>query len=52
MNCQITVRDFFKACGFGDDMLGSTTMMYTRSGNGMVISSGRKLLMVPPLRKL
>ncbi|PWA88287.1 acyl-CoA N-acyltransferases (NAT) superfamily protein [Artemisia annua] len=50
--CSDQEMDFFKACGFGDDMLGSTTMMYTRSGNDMVISAGRKLLMVPPLRKL
>ncbi|GJT42018.1 acyl-CoA N-acyltransferases superfamily protein [Tanacetum coccineum] len=50
--CSDQEMDFFKACGFGDDMLGSTTMMYTRSGNDTVISAGRKLLMVPPLRKL
>ncbi|KAI3517518.1 hypothetical protein L1887_16733 [Cichorium endivia] len=49
--CSPQEMDFFKACGFGDDELGSTTMMYTRSGNYMVKSAGRKLLMVPPLRK-
>ncbi|KAL4574946.1 hypothetical protein LXL04_021786 [Taraxacum kok-saghyz] len=37
--CSAQEMDFFKACGFGDDMLGSTTMMYTRSGNQMVKSA-------------
>ncbi|XP_023770976.1 uncharacterized N-acetyltransferase ycf52 isoform X4 [Lactuca sativa] len=50
--CSDQEMGFFKACGFGDDILGSTTMMYTRSGNHiMVKSAGRKVLMVPPLRK-
>ncbi|KAK9063301.1 hypothetical protein SSX86_017171 [Deinandra increscens subsp. villosa] len=49
--CSDQEMNFFKACGFGDDILESTTMMYTRSGNDMVVSAGRKLLMVPPLRK-
>ena len=41
------------ACEFGDGILGSTTMMYSRSGShhDMVKTAGRKLLMVPPLRK-
>lgn len=48
---------FFRACGFGDDMLGSTTMMYTRSTSGyskeeQMISAGRRLLLVPPPREL
>ncbi|XP_065870693.1 GCN5-related N-acetyltransferase 3, chloroplastic [Euphorbia lathyris] len=29
--CSVNERLFFKACGFGDDILGSTTMMYTRT---------------------
>lgn len=29
--CSENERLFFKACGFGDDILGSTTMMYTRT---------------------
>nr|XP_043607912.1 acetyltransferase NSI [Erigeron canadensis] len=49
--CSNQEMGFFKACGFGDDILGSTTMMYTRSGNDMVKSAGRKLLSIPPLRK-
>ncbi|KAJ0538656.1 putative acyl-CoA N-acyltransferase, glucosamine 6-phosphate N-acetyltransferase [Helianthus annuus] len=50
--CSDQDMKFFKACGFGDDMLGSTTMMYTRkSGSDLDVSAGRKLLMVPPLRK-
>ncbi|KAF5795110.1 putative glucosamine-phosphate N-acetyltransferase transcription regulator GNAT family [Helianthus annuus] len=50
--CSDQDMKFFKACGFGDDMLGSTTMMYTRkSGSDLDLSAGRKLLMVPPLRK-
>ncbi|XP_073100565.1 GCN5-related N-acetyltransferase 3, chloroplastic-like isoform X2 [Elaeis guineensis] len=50
------IRLFFKACGFGGDSLGSTTMMYTRSalsylqGNLMVRPAGRLLLLVPPSR--
>ncbi|XP_012091095.1 uncharacterized protein LOC105649143 isoform X2 [Jatropha curcas] len=51
------IRLFFKACGFGDDILGSTTMMYARAvstypeGDQMVKSAGRRLLLVPPIRK-
>ncbi|XP_071686262.1 GCN5-related N-acetyltransferase 3, chloroplastic [Rutidosis leptorrhynchoides] len=48
--CSDQEMDFFKACGFGDDILRSTTMMYTRTGNHTVKRAGRKLLMVPPLR--
>ncbi|KAJ0718952.1 putative transcription regulator GNAT family [Helianthus annuus] len=51
MILQRIIRKFFKACGFGDDMLGSTTMMYTRRGSDLDVSAGRKLLMVPPFRK-
>lgn len=29
--CSERERSFFKACGFGDDMLGSTTMMYRKN---------------------
>ncbi|XP_062180981.1 GCN5-related N-acetyltransferase 3, chloroplastic isoform X1 [Phragmites australis] len=28
--CTKKERPFFEACGFGDDMMGSTTMLYTR----------------------
>ncbi|OAY38305.1 uncharacterized protein LOC110623882 isoform X2 [Manihot esculenta] len=51
------IRLFFKACGFGDDILGSTTMMYTRSvstypqSDQMAKRAGRKLLILPPVRK-
>ncbi|XP_073100566.1 GCN5-related N-acetyltransferase 3, chloroplastic-like isoform X3 [Elaeis guineensis] len=54
--CTEKERLFFKACGFGGDSLGSTTMMYTRSalsylqGNLMVRPAGRLLLLVPPSR--
>ncbi|WCJ39216.1 Acyl-CoA N-acyltransferases (NAT) superfamily protein [Euphorbia peplus] len=54
--CSINESLFFKACGFGDDLLGSTTMMYTRTGSTysegeqMVKQAGRRLLLVPPLR--
>ncbi|KAG1365604.1 putative acetyltransferase NSI [Cocos nucifera] len=54
--CTEKERLFFKACGFGEDSLGSTTMMYTRSaltylqGNLMVRPAGRLLLLVPPSR--
>ncbi|KAL0298271.1 UNVERIFIED_CONTAM: hypothetical protein Sradi_6486900 [Sesamum radiatum] len=55
--CTDNQRHFFRACGFGDDMLGSITMMYTRSSSGysndeQTISAGRKQLLVPPLREL
>ncbi|KAL0303993.1 UNVERIFIED_CONTAM: Histone acetyltransferase TAP1 [Sesamum radiatum] len=54
--CTDNQRHFFRACGFGDDMLGSITMMYTRSSSGyskdeQMISAGRKQLLVPPLRE-
>ncbi|CAN6335925.1 unnamed protein product [Urochloa humidicola] len=29
--CTEKERPFFEACGFGDDMMGSTTMLYTRN---------------------
>uniref|UniRef100_A0A803P124 N-acetyltransferase domain-containing protein n=1 Tax=Cannabis sativa TaxID=3483 RepID=A0A803P124_CANSA len=54
--CSENERLFFEKCGFGDDMLGSTTMMYTRTvsasseGNNMTKRFGRKLLLVPPLK--
>ncbi|KAD2805302.1 hypothetical protein E3N88_38679 [Mikania micrantha] len=38
--CSDQEMNFFKACGFGDDILESTTMMYTRSGNDAVVSAG------------
>ncbi|KAM3344838.1 putative protein isoform X2 [Capsicum galapagoense] len=53
--CSDQQKPFFRACGFGDDILASTTMMYTRSasthaeGEQMVKSAGRKLLLVPSL---
>ncbi|OEL35891.1 hypothetical protein BAE44_0003089 [Dichanthelium oligosanthes] len=31
--CTEKERPFFEACGFGDDMMGSTTMLYTRNGH-------------------
>lgn len=57
--CSDEERGFFKACGFGDDLLKSTTMMYTRSesdpssltSNQTVKSAGRKLLIVPPSKE-
>ncbi|XWS56902.1 hypothetical protein CRYUN_Cryun09bG0125600 [Craigia yunnanensis] len=55
--CSRKERFFFKACGFKDDILGSTTMMYTRTvstcfeGDQMVKQAGRKLLLAPPLRE-
>ncbi|XP_059317972.1 GCN5-related N-acetyltransferase 3, chloroplastic [Lycium ferocissimum] len=51
--CSDQEKLFFRACGFGDDVLASTTMMYTRStatpseGEQMVTCAGRKLLLVP-----
>ncbi|TYH54045.1 hypothetical protein ES332_D09G140900v1 [Gossypium tomentosum] len=51
------VRFFFKACGFRDDILGFTTMMYSRTvsttcfeGERMVKQAGRKLLLVLSLQ--
>ncbi|XAR66063.1 Glucosamine-phosphate N-acetyltransferase [Bertholletia excelsa] len=54
--CSEEERLFFKACGFGSDILGATTMMYTRTvscyeENQMVVHAGRKLLFAPPLRE-
>ncbi|XP_031278946.1 uncharacterized protein LOC116137398 [Pistacia vera] len=55
--CSQEERLFFEACGFGDDILSSTTMMYTKNvathdgGDHMVRRAGRKLLLVPPLRE-
>lgn len=54
--CTDKERPFFSACGFGEDMLGSTTMMYSRSLSSssmdeQMISAGRKLLLVPPPRE-
>ncbi|KAK9123147.1 hypothetical protein Sjap_012749 [Stephania japonica] len=57
--CSCEERLFFEACGFGNDMLGSTTMIYTRGAsqsnlsdkgnqNGVVKGAGRMLLLVPP----
>ncbi|KAL0321743.1 UNVERIFIED_CONTAM: hypothetical protein Scaly_2470700 [Sesamum calycinum] len=56
-DCFVTQRHFFRACGFGDDMLGSITMMYTRSSSGysnneQTISAGRKQLRTSSLWKL
>ncbi|XP_057458610.1 LOW QUALITY PROTEIN: GCN5-related N-acetyltransferase 3, chloroplastic [Lotus japonicus] len=54
--CSEDERLFFKACGFGSDILSSTTMMYmrtasstTQEGEQSVTRAGRKLLLVPPL---
>lgn len=54
--CSDKERLFFEACGFGEDILGSTTMMYTRTvssceANQTVKLVGRKLLLSPPLRE-
>lgn len=54
--CSDKERLFFRACGFGDDILGSTTMMYTRNSSYSIdeetLSIGRKQLLVPPSKKL
>ncbi|KAL5569687.1 hypothetical protein UlMin_026262 [Ulmus minor] len=45
--CSQNQRAFFEACGFGNDVLGSTTMMYTRTvpeGNMIDKPVGPKLL--------
>lgn len=50
----IYFRLFFEACEFGDDSLGSITMMYTRSpgptsdSDDVMITAGRMQLLVPP----
>ncbi|XP_073146482.1 GCN5-related N-acetyltransferase 3, chloroplastic isoform X2 [Henckelia pumila] len=53
--CSDKERLFFGACGFGDDTLKSTTMMYTRttispSLDEQAMAAGRKLLIFPPKR--
>lgn len=54
--CSKEQRAFFQACGFGDDVLNSTTMLYSRGvscckGDEHVKYFGRKSLLVPsPLR--
>ncbi|XP_042394753.1 uncharacterized protein LOC121985392 isoform X2 [Zingiber officinale] len=55
--CSENERLFFEACGFGEDRLGSTTMMYTRTppdykSNQVVRVAGRLQLLVPPGREL
>ncbi|KAL7146659.1 hypothetical protein ABFS83_06G056100 [Erythranthe nasuta] len=52
--CNDDERLFFRACGFGYDVLGSTTMTYTRSAskNELIVSAGRRLLLIPPARGL
>ena len=55
--CAENERLFFQACGFGDDILGSTTMMYTRmvssypASDQMVKCAGRRVLLAPSLRQ-
>ncbi|KAL5075378.1 hypothetical protein RYX36_014362 [Vicia faba] len=56
--CSEDERLFFKACGFGGDILDSTTMMYTRTassatheGGQAFTRAGQKLLLIPPLIK-
>ncbi|KAK1399730.1 Glucosamine 6-phosphate N-acetyltransferase [Heracleum sosnowskyi] len=54
--CSEEERSFFKTCGFDNDIMGSTTMMYTRTSSTfqtsqMVQCAGRKLLLLPPDRK-
>lgn len=54
--CSEEERLFFKACGFGDDILESTTMMYTRTispgkENQTVHQVGQKQFLVPPQDK-
>ncbi|GAB4832112.1 hypothetical protein Ancab_006132 [Ancistrocladus abbreviatus] len=51
--CSDNQRLFFQACGFGDDILGSTTMMYSRTSLNQTegcqtVQAGRKLLLLPP----
>ncbi|KAF6138918.1 hypothetical protein GIB67_025647 [Kingdonia uniflora] len=55
--CSEKERLFFEACGFGDDILGSTAMVYTRAPPTLshynsqdVKHSGRMLFLVPQLR--
>ncbi|KAF6143016.1 hypothetical protein GIB67_041084 [Kingdonia uniflora] len=56
--CSEKERLFFEACGFGDDILGSTAMMYTRAPPALshynsqdVKHAGRMLLLVPQSRQ-
>ena len=48
---------FFEACGFGSDILNSTTMMYSKTvathfGDDQTVKrAGRNLLLVPPVRE-
>ncbi|KAF6138915.1 hypothetical protein GIB67_025644 [Kingdonia uniflora] len=56
--CSEKERLFFEACGFGDDILGSTAMMYTRAPPTLshynsqdVKHAGRMLLLVPQSRQ-
>lgn len=55
--CSEEERLFFEACGFGEDALGSTTMMYTQAASSQVSDdtsvkpAGRMLLLVPPMRE-
>ncbi|XP_018681976.2 GCN5-related N-acetyltransferase 3, chloroplastic isoform X2 [Musa acuminata AAA Group] len=37
--CSENESLFFKACGFGEDCLGSTTMMYTRTATGFLTNN-------------
>lgn len=53
---DIFFRLFFEACGFGEDHLDSTTMMYTRTpleckSNQVERVAGRLQLLVPPGRE-
>lgn len=34
----LCLRPFFKACGFADDRMGSTTMMFTKELGGLIWS--------------
>ncbi|URE22821.1 Acetyltransferase (GNAT) family [Musa troglodytarum] len=52
-NAIICIFRTAKACGFGEDCLGSTTMTYTQTAtefltNNQAIQLGRMLLLVPP----
>ncbi|KAL5991395.1 hypothetical protein ACLOJK_012303 [Asimina triloba] len=55
--CSPKERPFFEACGFGEDALGSTTMMYAQcaskyvEGDPSVGRAGRMLLLIPASRE-
>ncbi|CAI9091929.1 OLC1v1027050C1 [Oldenlandia corymbosa var. corymbosa] len=54
--CSDQERLFFTACGFGDDILNSTTMMYTGASScpeaeQMVVYAGKRILSFPPSRE-